>query len=127
MTQTRINTESSEPYYDLDDDWNLIVASFQTQYGIRLARDLSSMSWREFSYLLNGLSGDTPLGRIVSIRAENDPEALKHFSKEEKRIRSEYRKKIAKERSPEECANAMEQFRQAFIRLAGVKNENTEM
>ena len=108
----------NEPYYDLNDDWSLIVSSFQTQYGIRLSRDLSGMSWREFSYLLSGITADTPLGRIVSIRAENDPETLKHFTPEEKRIRNAYRRKTAKQKDAKEVASVIEQFRQAFIQLA---------
>ena len=76
------------------------------------------MSWREFSYLLQGLSGNTPLGQIVSIRAENDPEKLKNFTPEQRRIRSEYRNKIAKKKSSEEVKDAIEQFKQAFIQLA---------
>lgn len=76
------------------------------------------MSWREFSYLLEGLSGETPLGRIVSVRAENDPEALKDFTPEQRRIRNEYRRKIAKEKSSKEVENAMEQFKQAFIQIS---------
>lgn len=96
----------------------MIVASFQSQYGIRIATDLKSMSWREFSYLLEGLSGDTPLGHVVSIRAENDPEKLKEFTPEQRRIRNEYRSKIAKKKSSEEVENAVEQFKQAFIQLA---------
>ena len=76
------------------------------------------MSWREFSYLLQGLSGTTPLGQIVSIRAENDPEKLKQFTPEQRRIRNEYRSKIAKKKSSEEVKDAIEQFKQAFIQLA---------
>lgn len=76
------------------------------------------MSWREFSYLLEGLSGETPLGRIVSVRAENDPEALKDFTPEQRRIRNEYRRKIAKGKSSKEVENAMEQFKQAFIQIS---------
>ena len=76
------------------------------------------MSWREFSYLINGLSGETPLGRIVRIRAENDPEVLKKFSKEEKQIRNDYRRRIAKQLPQQDVKNAMERFRQAFIRLS---------
>ena len=118
MTQTQKKAVNSEPYYDLCDDWDLIVASFLSQYGIRLSRDLEGMSWREFSYLLGSISGDTPLGRIVAIRAENDPETLKHFTAEEKRIRNEYRRKNAKNKSDAEVTNAMEHFKQAFIRMA---------
>ena len=37
----------SDPYYSLDEDWDLIVASFQSQYGIRLTREIHSMKWHE--------------------------------------------------------------------------------
>lgn len=107
-----------EPYYDLNDDWSLIVSSFQTQYGIRLSSELSAMGWREFSYLLEGLSGDTPLGHIISIRAENDPETLKSFTASERQIRSEYRKKIALQKSDKECETAYESMKQAFLKMA---------
>ena len=109
---------SNEPYYDLNDDWSLIVSSFQTQYGIRLSSDLPDMGWLEFSYMLEGLSGGTPLGRIIAIRAENDPETLKGFTPAERRIRDEYRKKMAMQKSDKEVARAIEGFRQAFIQMA---------
>lgn len=109
---------SSEPYYDLDDDWSLIVSSFQTQYGIRLSNELSNMNWREFSYLIEGLSGDTPLGRIVSIRAENNPDVIKEFTPSQKQIRNEYRRKQALRKSDKEVENAIEGFKRAFIQMA---------
>lgn len=118
MTQRLMSRESREPYYDMSDDWSLIVASFQSQYGIRLSQELKNMSFREFSYLLNGLGSDTPLGQIVSIRAEKDPTALKDFTPEQKRIRSEYLQKIAKQKPKKEVDNIVEQFKQAFIQLA---------
>lgn len=102
----------------MNEDWNLIVSSFQTQYGIRLSSELKSMSWREFSYMLEGLSGETPLGRIVCIRAENDPEKLKEFTPAQKRMRSEYRAKMAKKKSDKEVIDAIEQFKNAFIGMA---------
>lgn len=77
------------------------------------------MSWREFSYYINGLSGDTPLGRIVSIRAENDPERLKEFTKEEKKIRSDYLRKQAVKKSEKDVDKALEGIKQAFIVMAG--------
>ena len=33
---------------------------------------------------------ETPLGQIVSIRSEKDPKVLKGFSKEQRKIRSEW-------------------------------------
>ena len=108
----------TEPYYDLSDDWSLIVSSFQTQYGIRLATELPNMGWREFSYMLEGLSGDTPLGRIVSIRAENAPDRLKQFTPEQRKIRTEYRKKVAKRKPKAEVERAYEGFKTALIKMA---------
>ena len=72
--------------------------------------------------MLSGLNSQTPLGQIVSIRAEKDPEIIKSFSREEKRIHNEYQRKLAKEKSKEEVDAAIESFRQAFIRLAGGEN-----
>ena len=110
---------SSDPYYDLLEDFNLVVASFQTQYGIRLSRDLKDMKWNEFCMLLSGIQPETPLGRIVSIRAEDDKEVLKHFSKEQKRIRSEWRNKRAKMVPVNDRDTFLEQMKQAFIKMAG--------
>lgn len=88
--------ESSDPYYDLVEDFDLIIASFQSQYGIRLSRDLEGMKWDEFRAFLQGIAPETPLGRIVSIRAEMDEEVLKHFTPEQNRIRSEWLHRTAK-------------------------------
>ena len=110
---------SSDPYYDLVQDFDLIVASFQTQYGIRLSKDLKGMKWGEFKALLVGISPETPLGRIVSIRAEDDKEVLKHFNKEQLRIRNEWRRKQAMQVSQQDIADVLEQLKQGFIAMAG--------
>lgn len=115
--------ESDDPYYDLIDDFDLIISSFQSQYGIRLSRELSGMKWEEFKDLLVGLGPDTPLGRIVAIRSEDNEDMLKHFTKEQRRIRNEWRSKRAKSVTQEELENALEGFKNAFISMAGgVKN-----
>lgn len=81
------------------------------------------MKWDEFRSLLVGIGPETPLGRIVAIRAEEDEEMLKHFTKEQHRIRNEWRNKRAQKVSEEELAAALEQFKNAFISMAGgVKN-----
>ena len=84
---TPSNTTS---YYDLIQDYELVEASFAQQYGIRLRRE-NDMSWDEFSTLLAGLNGETPLGHIVSIRSETDKERLKHFTPAERKIRNDWR------------------------------------
>lgn len=41
------------------EQWSLIEADFQREYGINLAEDIGAMSWRRFSILLKGLSRDS--------------------------------------------------------------------
>ena len=72
------------------------------------------MSWTEFCSMLSGIMPDTPLGRIVSIRAEKDPKVLKNYSKDQKRIRNDWllkRNKKLKE-NPEAYKAYWEGFQQ---------------
>lgn len=101
------------------DDFGLIVSSFQTQYGIRLSKELAGMKWDEFRDLLVGIGPETPLGRMVSIRAENDKEILKRFTKDQKRIRSEWMTRQAKTLTEKEMSDALGGIRAAFIAMAG--------
>ncbi|MDE6938557.1 MAG: bacteriophage Gp15 family protein, partial [Lachnospiraceae bacterium] len=80
------------------EDFDLIIASFQSQYGIRLSRDLDGMKWDEFRAFLEGIAPETPLGRIVAIRSETDDDVLKHFSPDQRRIRSEWQSRTAQSR-----------------------------
>lgn len=107
---------NNESWYDLIEDYDLIEASFAKQYGIRLRNELD-MDWGEFTTLLAGIMQDTPLGNIVSIRAENDPQIIKNFSKEQKRIRSEWRKNIIKDLDKNEYEEAMKSFANIFRQM----------
>lgn len=82
-------------WYDIYDDWDLIESSFAMQYP---QKDLYSddMDWKEFIVLLNGLTEDTPLGKIISIRSETDEEIINNFSNGQKKIYDEWRKKTLK-------------------------------
>lgn len=77
------------------------------------------MKWSEFRSYLVGIAPDTPLGRIVSIRSEKDEDILKNFTKEQRRIRSEWMNKSAKEKSKEDTEAFLEDMKMAFIRMAG--------
>lgn len=112
------NSDNSEYWYDLFDDWKLIEASLTKQYGIRIRKDISTMEWAELSSLISGLMADTPLGNVVRIRSEDDKETLKRFSKDELKIRSDWRNKKAKSVSEDEMKQALEQMKQAFIAMA---------
>ena len=91
-------SSNQEAYYDIFDDWGLIEASFQAQYGIRLITE-EDMSYQEFCSLLSGIMPDTPLGQIVSIRAEKDSKKLKSFTKEQRKIWREWRMRKNKKNS----------------------------
>lgn len=79
------------------------------------------MKWDEFKDMLSGLGPDTPLGRMVSIRSEDDPEILEHFSPEQKRIRKEWRTRTAKAMSQEDMDSFLESMKKALVYAAGVE------
>ena len=83
------------------------------QYGIRLTDD--ELPWGEFIALLAGIMPETPLGQVVSIRAEEDPEIIKYFNSEQRRIRDEWRNRRSNSMSAENYDKAMAQF-SAFFR-----------
>lgn len=77
------------------------------------------MKWDEFQALLVGVGPDTPLGRIVAIRSENDENMLKHFTREQLRIRNEWRMRQANNVKPEDLTQVLEGLKQTFINMSG--------
>lgn len=77
------------------------------------------MHWSEFSALLSGLNSETPLGIICSIRAEDNPDVLKDFTAEQRKIRSEYRNKMAKTVPESKVDDFLDSIKQALIDMAG--------
>lgn len=81
---------------------------------------MHTMKWDEFRALLVGIGPDTPLGRIVSIRSEDDEDILKYFTADQNRIRNEWRNKCVKnDISDADRAQMLEQLKKAFIYMAG--------
>lgn len=78
------------------------------------------MSWSEFSTLLAGIMPETPLGQIVSIRSEEDKDMLKNFTKEQHKIRNDWRNRVnpirdmSNEEKEEEIKKVQEIFAKAF-------------
>ena len=52
-----------------------------------------SLEWDEFLNLLSGLLPETPLGKVVAVRTEKNPEVLKNFTPEQKKIRNDWLRK----------------------------------
>lgn len=118
----KIQTHSGDPWYDICEDWDLIVSSFQSQYGIRLTRELKGMKWSEFSALLVGISPDTALGRIVSIRSETDKEVLKRMTPSQRKIRSDWAMRRVKHIQTPDKLKERDEFLAAF--LSALKQRN---
>lgn len=110
--------ESSDPYYDLFEDWELIISSFLSQYGLRIrTKEFESVSWDEFKSLLSGIGPETPLGRIVAIRSETDKNVIKHFSRDQKRIYDAWRNRKAEAMSPATYDQEMKALEQMFAQM----------
>lgn len=76
------------------------------------------MKWDEFKDLLIGIGPETPLGRVVAIRAEDDTEMLKQFTPEQHRIRSNWRERRAERMSEAQMNAELEMIQKAFLSLA---------
>lgn len=82
--------------------------------------DIKKMRWSEFRSLLVGIGLDTVLGRIVSIRSEEDRDVLKNFTKDQMRIRNEWRLRHTRTMSKKGAKKAIEGMERAFLRMAGL-------
>ena len=74
------------------------------------------MSWDEFCTLLAGIMPKTPLGEMVSIRAEENKDILKNFTKEQHKIRNDWRNRNnpIKDMTDEEKAEKVKEAQQLF-------------
>ena len=103
--------KSTEHFYDLEFDYDLIVSSFAMQYGIRLSHE-PDISVSEYYRLLAGIMPETPLGKIVQIRMEKDPKILKEFGDYERDVRSKWAEFKVKNHKKEVQLSNEEQLRQ---------------
>ena len=65
-------------WYDLEYDRTLIEQSIAKQYRV-LPSEQGDLHYSDWLKMVSGLMDDTPLGRIVMIRSENDKERIKNF------------------------------------------------
>ena len=105
MKNRRVPVQKKGPnWYDFYDDWDLIESSIAQQYGIRLRNEINTISWSEVRMLISGLLPDTPLGKVIQIRSENNKETLKHYTHEMHKIRNDWRNRMAKDKLKDEDA-----------------------
>jgi len=82
----------------VDYDRVLIEQSIAKQYGV-LPSAQGDLRYSDWAKMVSGLMDDTPLGRVVGTRMEQDREILKHYTPEQRRIRSEWTQFCAQKRA----------------------------
>jgi len=112
-----------ETWYDFYEDWDLIESSIAQQYGIRIRKELKTIKWKEVKVLLTGLLPDTPLGKVVEMRSENDKNTLKNYTPTMNAIRNKWRNKQAKEllKNEEALNNTFLDMERSFASMFGSK------
>jgi hypothetical protein len=112
--------ENDEQYYDLDFDKDLITISISQQYHI-LPSEQEVLHFGDWYKLIAGLTGDTPLGRIVRIRSEKDSNKIREFGDFEKEIRRKWfafrNKKPGKVWTEKEKRKVAEHFEKLFAKM----------
>ncbi len=78
-----------DDFYDLEYDAVLIEQSIAKQYHI-LPSQQEDLSYSDWAKLVSGLMNDTPLGKVVEIRSEDDADIIKNMTKEQLAIRNEW-------------------------------------
>lgn len=102
------------------EDWDLIVSSFLSQYGLRIrTKEFETVSWDEFKALVAGLSPETALGRVVAIRSETDKDILKHYTADQRRIYDRWRAREVKEMDKKTFEKEMGNLEKMFAAMWG--------
>lgn len=78
-----------DDYYDPEYDAVLIEQSIAKQYHI-LPSEQGDLSYSDWAKLVSGLMNDTPLGKIIEIRSEDDADIIKNMTSEQLAIRNEW-------------------------------------
>lgn len=81
------------------------------------------LPYPEWAKLVSGLMDDTPLGRVVAVRAEEDRKVIARMNPWQRRIRAEWSAHLAKqtmERStPQQLRTEMDGLEKALAKLFG--------
>lgn len=102
------------------EDWDLIVSSFLSQYGLRIrTKEFETVTWDEFKALIAGLSPETALGRVVAIRSETDKDIIKHYTKDQRRIYDGWRNREMKEMDEKAFEKEMACLEKMFAAMCG--------
>lgn len=106
----------------MESDALLIEQSIATQYGVLPAAQ-EDLSWQDWSKLVAGLMDNTPLGRVVAVRSEQNKDVIKNFSPWQQKIHAEWKSHQAKQmlerKSEKELRAEMQQLEKMLAQAFG--------
>lgn len=91
------NTKDAVKSFDFEQDASFIYASFLQCYGIDLMGKDRNLHWWKFIALFSGLTDDTRIMQVISIRTKPMPKATKYNAEERRqlaRLKAIYRLKV---------------------------------
>lgn len=114
----RESKPSNQPkVMDFKQDAEAIYSSFWQCYGIDLLGKDRNLHWWSFSSLLSGLSDDTKLMQIISIRTRPMPKPTKYNTEERKqlaKLKATYRIKLSEEESQKQYEEGVKKMAMAM-------------
>lgn len=120
-------TLSSQKLFDFEQDSELIYSSFLQCYNMDLRRKNMKLHWWNFISLFNGLSEDTKMMQVISIRARPLPKPTKYNIEERQnlmRLKSLYRLEISEEERKAQFQEGLAKMALSLTKIAK-KGEGT--
>lgn len=123
MWKRDFRTPQTEPQlYDVAFDAVLIEQSLATQYGILPAAQ-EELPYSEWAKLVGGLMDNTPLGRVVAVRAETDRQKLAAMGPWAQRIHQQWQEHLTRRAlettSPADLRRQMDGLEAMMAKLFG--------
>lgn len=110
-----------EKYFDFNQDAQAIYASFMQCYHLDLIGTDKNLHWWRFIALFNGLSDDTKIMQIISIRSQPLPKPTKYNQEERQRIirlKQLYRLELSEEERKKQLQDGLAKIAVALHSLA---------
>lgn len=113
LVNTGAKKRQEQKAMDFRQDASYILASFRQCYGLDLVGKDRDLHWWEFLALLNGLSDDTRIMQVVSIRTRPIPKPTKYNAEERAsiaRLKREYALELTEEERKEQFQRGLQKI-----------------
>lgn len=125
FVDTHGKKSSGHKVFDFAQDAGYIYSSFMQCYGIDLLGKDRQLHWWKFIQLFNGLSDDSKIMQIISIRSRPMPKATKYNGEERRnlaRLKALYRLDISEEDRERQLADGLWKMKKALEGMMNAKS-----